>query len=81
MSHLPFSADPDTDARLAHKLGDLRRAAGITQAELSLRSGVALTTLQKLESGVNRLLGARTEVVLRLAAALDATVESLTSAD
>ena len=66
-----------TDAALAARLGDLRRSAGLSQQKLSNLSGVNLNTIQKLESGVNRLLGARLEIVLRLALALDITVEDL----
>lgn len=67
----------DADEYLANRLGTLRREHGLTQQELSRRSGVGLSTLQKLENGANRLLGARTEIVLRLAKALDVTVETL----
>lgn len=66
-----------TDAALAARLGDLRRSAGLTQEKLSTLSGVNLTTIQKLERGANRLLGARLEIVLNLALALDITVEDL----
>lgn len=59
------------------KLGDLRRAAGLSQQELSDKSGVKLTTLQKLESGVNDLMGAKVGIVLALARALETTVEDL----
>ena len=61
------------------KLGDLRRAAGLSQQELSEKSGVKLTTLQKLESGVNDLMGAKVGTVLALAKVLDTTVEDLVS--
>lgn len=59
------------------KLGDIRRAAGLSQQELSEKSGVKLTTLQKLESGVNDIMGAKVGTVLALARALGTTVEDL----
>ena len=69
----------DADAYLTNRLGTMRRAAGMTQTQLSQVSGVNLTTLQKLENGTNRLLGARTEITLKLARALGVTVEELVS--
>ena len=69
----------NVDLHLANRLGSLRRAAGMTQQQLALKSGVAITTLQKLENGTNRVLGARTEIVLKLAKALGTTVEGLTA--
>lgn len=59
------------------RLGDLRRAAGFSQQELSEKSGVKLTTLQKLESGANDIMGAKVGTVLALARALETTVEDL----
>jgi transcriptional regulator with XRE-family HTH domain len=59
------------------KLGDIRRAAGLSQQELSEKSGVKLTTLQKLESGVNDIMGAKVGTVLALVRALGTTVEDL----
>lgn len=61
------------------KIGDLRRAAGLSQQDLSNKSGVKLTTIQKLESGVNDLMGAKVGTVLALAKALETTVEDLVS--
>ena len=59
------------------KLGDLRRAAGLSQQDLSTKSGVKIATLQKLESGANDLMGAKVSTVLALAKALETTVEDL----
>lgn len=59
------------------KLGDIRRAAGLSQQDLSTMSGVKLTTLQKLESGANDLMGAKVGTVMALAQALGTTVEDL----
>lgn len=73
------SAADDADAYLANHLGALRRERGLTQQQLSVKSGVGLSTLQKLENGANRLLGARTEIVLKIAKALGVTIEELTN--
>lgn len=59
------------------KLGDIRRATGLSQQDLSTKSGVKLTTIQKLESGANDLMGAKVGTVLALAKALETTVEDL----
>lgn len=61
----------------ATRLGNLRRAAGLSQQELSEKSGVKITTLQKLESGVNDIMGAKVCTVLALARTLGITVEEL----
>ena len=71
----------DADAYLANKLGNLRREAGLTQTELSKRSGVNLSTLQKLENGTNRILGARTDINIKIAAALNTTIDNLICID
>ena len=78
---LKAQRDPihDADAYLANRLGELRRNAGLTQQQLSQKSGVNLTTLQKLENGANRLLGCRTEIALKLSKVLNVTVEELTA--
>lgn len=61
------------------KLGDLRRSAGLSQQELSEKSGVKISTIQKLESGTNDMMGAKVGTVLALARALETTVEDLVS--
>lgn len=72
-------AGPSKEAEkyLANRLGSLRRAAGMTQQQLSESSGVKITTIQKLENGSNALLGAKARTVLQLAKALGVTVEDL----
>lgn len=60
-----------------YRLGDLRRAAGLSQQDLSDESGVKITTIQKLESGANDIMGAKVSTVLALARALGTTVEEL----
>lgn len=66
-----------TDMELAHRLGDTRREKGLSQSQLADKSGVKILTIQKLETGTNRILGAKAETVLKLARALDTTVENL----
>ena len=56
---------------------EARLKAGLKQEELAMKSGVKLSTLQKLERGVNSMNGATAETVLRLARALGVTVEDL----
>ena len=66
------------DHIIAGRLAALRRAAGLSQNDLANRAGVKIATLQKLESGVNRVMGAKLETVLALTRALDTTIEALT---
>lgn len=63
--------------RYTTPLGDARRRAGLTQEDLAARSGVKLSTLQKLERDPRSLRTARTETTLRLARALGVTAEAL----
>lgn len=60
-----------------NNLQSLRRAAGLTQEQLSAASGVKFSALQKLEYGVNSLAGARADTVQRLARALGVAMEDL----
>lgn len=69
----------DADEYLANKLGQIRRERGMTQQQLAAKARVALSTLQKLESGKNRILGAQVDIVCKLAQALGVTVEELVS--
>lgn len=71
--------NPQNDANkyLGNRLASLRKSAGMTQKELSKKSGVTLITLQKLENGANNLLRARTETTLALASALNVSVAEL----
>lgn len=57
-----------SDGGLAAWLRDARRSAGLTQAELSVRSGVAVRTIRELESG--RIARPRSETVRSLRGAL-----------
>lgn len=56
------------------KLKEIRQAKGITQQELSIQSGINLSTIQKLERGKNNLSGAKFSTVLALYRVLGADV-------
>lgn len=58
-------------------VGQLRRAQGLTQEQLSLRAGVKLTTLQKIERADTMPPGTSVEVAVRLARELGVSVEEL----
>ena len=48
------------------KLKEIRQKKGLTQQELSVQSGINLSTIQKLERGENNLSGATFSTVLAL---------------
>ena len=54
-----------------------RRLLGMTQQDLSKKSLVKISTIQKLESGHNSILGARSSVIYQLCRALDCLMEEL----
>ena len=54
------------NGRLQMKLKEIRQKKGLTQQELSVQSGINLSTIQKLECGKNKLSGARFNTVLAL---------------
>ena len=56
------------------KLKETRQKKGLTQQELSVQSGINLSTIQKLERGANNLSGARFRTVLALYRALGSDV-------
>ena len=56
------------------KLKEIRRAKGLTQQELSVQSGINLSTIQKLEREENNLSGAKFSTVLALYRALGSDV-------
>lgn len=56
---------------------EARLAAGLTQEQLAMKSGVKISTLQKLERGASSANNATAETVLRLAHALDVRIEEL----
>lgn len=66
----------DERTRLASNLKDLREARGLTQQELSERSGVPRPTLAHLESGQGN---PTLSVLIKVAAALGIGIEALVS--
>jgi len=48
------------------KLKEIRQKKGLTQQELSVQSGINLSTIQKLERGENNLSGAKFSTILAL---------------
>lgn len=70
-------ASHSADQYLANHIAEIRRLKGMTQKELSKKSGIPLVTLQKLEHYPERALGAQYNTILRLAKALDVTTEEL----
>ena len=66
-----------TDKELAENLQRLRLERGLSQSKLSMSSGVNLRTIQQLEAGVNRILGAKIETLLPIAKVLGVTLEEL----
>lgn len=62
-------------------LKNARKQLNLTQEQLSLKSGVKLTTLQKLEHGTNNINAASVETVIRLSRALGVGIEDLVHID
>lgn len=60
---------------MAYKIAEYRRAKGLTQAELAQKSGVSRAILSGLESG--RITVTTTETLLRIAKALDCSVNDI----
>lgn len=60
-----------------HGLATVRKFRGLTQQELSDKSGVPLKTLQKYETGENDIKNSRANIVLSLAEALDCNMTNL----
>lgn len=48
------------------KLKEIRQSKHLTQQELSVQSGINLSTIQKLERGENNLSGAKSSTVIAL---------------
>lgn len=58
-------------------IGDARRAAGLSQAQLAEKTGVKIGTIRKLESGERSIMKAQLDTILPLARALGVSVEEL----
>lgn len=61
-------------------IGHYRRMCGLSQSQLAEKSGVKISTIQKLESGARSVLKAQLDTILPLARALSVTVEELAKA-
>jgi transcriptional regulator with XRE-family HTH domain len=64
-----------------NKLQEKRKAKGLSQSQLAEASGVNIRTLQHYESGHRDISIASARTVLKLAKALDTTVEELIRKD
>ncbi len=60
---------------MGYKIKDRRKQLGLSQEELSRRSGVSRSIISALESGKERIT--TTKTLLRLADALETTVDVL----
>lgn len=56
------------------KLQDVRKAKGLTQKQLSEKSGVPKRTIEQYETMFRRIEGAKIEVLINLAEALDCKI-------
>lgn len=64
---------------MGYKIKEIREAKKMTQDELAEKSGVSRGTISALENGIERNTTSKT--LLRLALALDTTVDSIFFAD
>ena len=62
-------------------IGEVRKARRMTQEQLATVSGVKLSTLQKLERGVNDPRGAEAETICRIARVLGMHAEDFVLED
>lgn len=60
---------------MGYKIKEKRMACGMTQQELSKKSGVSRAIISKLESGKSEMTTVRT--LLKIASALSTTVDEL----
>lgn len=60
---------------MAYKVKELRKKRGMTQEELEQKSGVSRVTISGLENGTER--NTTTETLLKLASALDTTIDQI----
>ena len=73
----PFGAWIKRNGDIMNKLQEKRKESGLSQSQLSKKSGVKLNTIQKLETGANGISGAKVSTIYALAQALGCTMESL----
>lgn len=67
----------EEDKRLGANLAALRKAKGLTQVQLAYEADVALSGLQKMESGAISIGRADLDTILKLAKILGTTAEEL----
>ena len=73
----PLGAWIKRNGDVMNKLQGKRKESGLSQSQLSDKSGVKLNTIQKLETGTNSISGAKVSTIYALAQALGCTVEDL----
>ena len=73
----PLGAWIKRNGDIMNKLQEKRKESGLSQSQLSEKSGVKLNTIQKLETGANGISGAKAITIYALAKALGCTMESL----
>ena len=59
------------------KLAQLRLKLNMTQSDVSTKAGILLSTYQKLDSGSSDITKAQVGIVVKIAKALNTTVEEL----
>ena len=64
---------------MGYKIKEMREAQGMTQEELSDKSGVSRVTISGLENGTERNTTSKT--LVKIARALDCTVDQIFFAD
>lgn len=64
-----------------NNLKKLRTSKGLSQLELSHKSGIALSVISKLETGFTDIMQTRLCTVAAIAEAFDCTVEDLYKGD
>lgn len=63
------------------KLKTLREQVGLTQQELSNKSGVNIQTLRKYEQGTKNINNARLKTILKLAITLNCNISDILTDD
>lgn len=58
-------------------LQQLRKEKGYTQQDLCSLSSISISTIQKLESGVNKIENSNVSIIMAIARALNISVEEL----
>lgn len=64
---------------MGYKIKDIREKIGMTQTQLSEKSGVSRATIWALESGENKIT--TTKTLAKIAEAMNVTIDSLLCTD